>query len=63
MEWLEAIVKVLGLLFICITVLGVVVTIWDNSKLEEENEKLKAELQKARSRKLKSEYKKVKDVK
>lgn len=49
----------LALLIAGIVILGVVITIYDNAKLKEENNKLKEDLQKARMRRLKSEYKKV----
>lgn len=58
---LEAICSVIITIVIAMTILGVVVTIYDTKKLEEENERLREDLQKARARKLKSEYKKVEE--
>lgn len=54
---------VIALLVGGFVLLCIVVSIWNATKLEKENEKLREDLKKARTRRIKSEYKKVKEVK
>lgn len=59
---LDFIFYTLAMLIGAIVIIGVVCTIWDTKKLEDENECLRKQVQSLKTRYIKREYKKSKKV-